>query len=46
MMFVYWAIKREIAHRRRTREAMRDMRRRGYVAEWNKWVKRDWNRWN
>lgn len=47
MSFIYWAIKRQLAHRRRTRDAMREMRRSGYVAAYHDMLpgvkKRNWN---
>ena len=35
MAWLYWQIRREIAHRRRIGSAMREMRRNGYRAEYH-----------
>lgn len=47
MIWLYWAIRREIEHKRRTGGAMREMRRYGYKAEWHDLVnrRRDWNKY-
>ena len=47
MMWLYWAIRRELEHRRRTAGAMRQMRRYGYTAEWHGLInkRRNWNKY-
>lgn len=46
-MWLYWAIKRHIAHRRRTAQAMREMRRYGYQSAWHDQInkRRGWQRY-
>lgn len=47
MIWLYWAIRRQIEHRRRTSAALHQMRRNDYVAEWHDLInkKRDWNKY-
>lgn len=46
MSFIYWAIKRHLAHKRATASAMREMRRNDYLAGWHDQITKrtDWNR--
>ena len=45
MNFIYWAIKRHLAHKRATASAMREMRRNDYLAGWHDLIekRRYWN---
>jgi hypothetical protein len=48
MIWLYWMIRREIAHKRRIASAMREMRRYGYKAEWHGLLenkRRNWNKY-
>lgn len=47
MIWLYWAIRRHIEHRRSVSGAMREMRRYGYRAEWHGMIeprRRNWDR--
>ena len=47
MNWLYWTIRRHIAHRRSIAGAMREMRRYGYKAEWHGMTekRRNWNQY-